>query len=120
MNKFFQEIFFAKPAEASILNSVGGWLVNKSVEKFTKYAEDNTFEGLKKKAQNGDIESQFKLGEMYFTGDSEKNVTQNYSEALRWFSAAAEKNYAPAQYYLGIMYYEDKGVLQDFEKNNVC
>ena len=59
MNKFFQEIFFAKPAEASILNSVGGWLVNKSVEKFTKYAEDNTFEGLKKKAQNGDIESHF-------------------------------------------------------------
>ena len=37
------------------------------------------------------------------------SVTQNYSEAFRWFKAAANQNYPPSQYRLGLCYRDGKG-----------
>ena len=34
-------------------------------------------------------------------------------EAVRWFRRAAERGYYDAQYYLGTMYTDGRGVLQD-------
>ena len=40
-------------------------------------------------------------------------VTQDKSEAVRWYREAAEQGYANAQYNLGAMYYNGEGVRQD-------
>ena len=37
-------------------------------------------------------------------------VATNYAEAVKWYRKAAEQNHAEAQYNLGWIYYEGKGV----------
>ena len=43
-------------------------------------------------------------------------MLQNYSEAARWYEEAAKKDDAIAQYKLGYIYYEGKGVAKDYKK----
>ena len=40
-------------------------------------------------------------------------MTKDYVEAAKWYQKAAEQNYAPAQYNLGVMYQNGGGVTQD-------
>ncbi|MEJ6591397.1 MAG: tetratricopeptide repeat protein [SAR86 cluster bacterium] len=47
---------------------------------------------------------------MYYSG---KGVPQDYAEALKLFRLSAKQVFAGAQYNLGIMYLNGKGVLQD-------
>lgn len=47
---------------------------------------------------------------MYLTGD---HVKQNYSEARRWFSEAANQGDNGAQYHLGKIYKDGLGVNKD-------
>ena len=42
----------------------------------------------------------FDAGTLYYLG---KGVAQDYAQARRWFRKAAEKNFAGAQYNLGVM-----------------
>jgi len=63
------------------------------------------------RAEQGDAESQFKLGSMYSRG---KGVPQNYGEAVRWYRKSAEQGYAKAEYNLSGMYRDAKGVPQDY------
>jgi hypothetical protein len=63
------------------------------------------------RAEQGDAESQFKLGSMYSRG---KGVPQDYGEAVRWYRKSAEQGYAKAEYNLGSMYRDGKGVPQDY------
>jgi TPR repeat protein len=42
-----------------------------------------------------------------------QGVLQDYAEAAMWLGKAAEQEYAPAMYNLGIMYRNGQGVLQD-------
>ncbi len=65
------------------------------------------------KAKKGYAPAQLYLGMMYALG---RGVPQDYSEALKWFSRAAEQGNPPAQYALGSMYYEGRGVPQDYSK----
>ena len=44
-------------------------------------------------AEQGDAESQLKLGSMYSRG---KGVPQDYGEAVRWYRKSAEQGYAKA------------------------
>ena len=62
-------------------------------------------------AKDGDGSAQFKLGLMYYHGEG---VEQDYSEAFKWYSKAAEQGYAGAQTNLGLMYSEGKGTAQDY------
>ncbi len=55
-------------------------------------------DGLLIKAQSGDMVAQNDLGLLYHKGES---VKQDYSEALKWFSAAAAQNSIPAMYNMG-------------------
>jgi TPR repeat protein len=48
---------------------------------------------------------------MYATGEG---VTQDYNEALKWYTKAAEQGYAAAQHNLGKMYWNGHGVPEDF------
>ena len=63
-------------------------------------------------ASNGSNYHQEQLGKIYLEGSG---VTKDYSLALYWFTKAAEKNSASAQFWLGIMYSKEQ-ILNDTKK----
>ena len=62
-------------------------------------------------AKLGNIEYQFKLGNLYKDG---LEITQDFEQAIYWFHKAAEQGYANAQFYLGRMYESGCGIPQNF------
>ncbi|MEG2728313.1 MAG: tetratricopeptide repeat protein, partial [Mucinivorans sp.] len=46
--------------------------------------------------------------------DIGQGVTQDYTEAAKWYRLAAEQGYAKAQYNLGLCYNKGHGVTQDY------
>ncbi len=58
-------------------------------------------ESLRVQAASGNPGAQTFLGSLYLVG---RDVAQNIQEAKKWFMVAAEQNYAPAQYQLGVLY----------------
>ena len=75
-----------------------------------KHGDCSTFNDHMRFAELGDAEAQFFLGVRYYNGEG---VSQNYSEAVKWFTKAAEQNIPEAQVNLGKMYLEGKGVKRD-------
>ena len=69
-----------------------------------------SFESLKNKAQNGDLEAQYILGVRYFDGEG---VAQDKKQALFWWRKAADQGLPEAQYSIGACYYNGNGVGQD-------
>jgi TPR repeat protein len=41
-------------------------------------------------------------------------VPQDYAQAVAWYRKAADQGFAPAQYNLGLYYYDGQGVPQDY------
>jgi len=74
-------------------------------------ANAQTFAEIKAKAQKGDAEAQYELGECYAWA---RGVTQDYPQALYWYRKAAEQGYAKAQCELGKCYAWARGVTQDY------
>jgi len=72
---------------------------------------DNSVAAMEAQATAGNIEAQFKLGLMYFSG---LNVLQDYREASRWFLLAAKRGHPKAQFNLGVMYSNGLGVNLDY------
>ena len=62
-------------------------------------------------AKEGNVKSQFLLGEMYASG---WGVGKNFVEAVKWYRLAAEAGDPEAQSSLGVMYEKGRGVPQDF------
>lgn len=62
-------------------------------------------------AEQGFAEAQFTLGRMYAQG---QGVTQDYSEAARWFRRAADQGESRAQFSLGAFYDSGLGVTKDY------
>lgn len=81
----------------------------KSNAKVAEKHSSNVHE-LRDKAENGDAEAQFSLGEIYFAG---RGVEQDYKEAVKWFRKATEQGNVTAQLAIGSMYLEGIGVEQD-------
>ena len=73
-------------------------------------SDDEDFCSTYESAMQGEAEAQFNLGVMYHTGEG---VTQDYSEAVRWYQKAAKQGDAKAQFNLGVMYYHGEGVAED-------
>ena len=65
-------------------------------------------ESWKAAAMRGDASAQCNLGTVYFHDE------EDYKEALKWFTKAAEQQHALAQYYLAVMYATGRGVPQDY------
>ena len=65
---------------------------------------------LKEAAEQGDATAQLELAGRYASGEA---VTQDLSEAVKWFRMAAENGDAKAQFALYLCYFEGKGVKQD-------
>ena len=78
------------------------------LEQMAREAEQKMAE-IVKEAEEGDATSQVALGIQSYR-DS------NYTEALRWFRAAAEQGDSVGQYMLGEMYYNANGVSQDYKE----
>jgi TPR repeat protein len=72
----------------------------------------NSIQALLKLAEQNDADAQYELAEAYRTGS---DVAENYTEALRWYRAAAELGLADAQNNLGAMYLAGMGT----EKNPI-
>lgn len=51
--------------------------------------------------------AQYDLGDLYYRAE-------DYVEALRWYRRAGEADWGEAQYMVGVMYYEGKGVPQSY------
>jgi TPR repeat protein len=61
-------------------------------------------------ANQGHVDSQLDLAEMYYQGDGLK---KDHAEALRWYRQAAQKRDALAQYWVGRLYSRGEGVEKD-------
>ncbi len=61
-------------------------------------------------AENGDADAQYRLGLMYFKGDG---ISQDLSQAAKWYRKAAEKGNPDAQFGLGVLYFHGQGVSQN-------
>ncbi|MEG1669098.1 tetratricopeptide repeat protein [Chryseobacterium sp.] len=62
-------------------------------------------------AEQGDAIAQCQLGDMYRDGNG---VTQDYVEAVKWYTKSAEQGNADAQNRVGCRYYNGNGVTQDY------
>lgn len=71
------------------------------------FAQTTNIVTLTLKAKSGEAEAQNALGEAYYDG---KGVTENLTEAVKWFTRAAEQENAKAEYNLGNCYYYGNGV----------
>ena len=70
-------------------------------------AENEDFMKLKRSAEQGNAEAQYKLGLMYDIG---KEVDQDYQKAFKWYEKSANQGLASSQSKLGSMYRYGKGV----------
>ncbi|MGI9339639.1 MAG: tetratricopeptide repeat protein [Psychrobacter sp.] len=70
-------------------------------------AENDDFMKLKRSAEQGNAEAQYKLGLMYDIG---KEVDQDYQKAFKWYEKSANQGLASSQSRLGSMYRYGKGV----------
>lgn len=68
---------------------------------------------VEQKAQGGDPESQFILGNRFLKGNG---VSKNEAIAAVWFEKSASRGHPGAQFSLGWMYEQGNGVPQDFSK----
>lgn len=66
-------------------------------------------DSLIEKANNGDVESQFTLGNLY-------TDRKKYKEAFEWFLKAAKLGYDQAQYKVGIFYEHGAGIIKDYSE----
>ncbi len=66
------------------------------------------------KAETSDKLAQYALGTLYLKGEG--GVAQDYQKAARWLKLAAGQKQADAQYMMGLLYQQGKGVRQDNKK----
>ena len=66
------------------------------------------------KAEEGDAQAQYELGEMYYFG--EKGTEVNGTQAAHWYLKAAEQGHAQAQYSLAVLYNDGELVHADMKK----
>jgi TPR repeat protein len=73
-------------------------------------APEGPLEGLRKTADQGNAQAQYRLGEMYDNGEG---VAADDAEAVKWYRRAAEQGHPGAQWQLGYKYEYGSGVAVD-------
>jgi hypothetical protein len=72
-----------------------------------------SLEDLRKLADEGVAEAQWRLGVLYHNGEG---IPQSDTRAVEWFQRAAAQGYVPALSALGSHYWSGRGVQQDYAK----
>ena len=75
-------------------------------------ADAATLRELHHLVDQGDIDAQFKLGNMYYR---RTGVEQDYKTAMLWYMRAADQGHAEAQMYIGFIFDDGIGVKQNYE-----
>jgi len=105
-------------APASLLQSAALGAEARSPQFFQLFtpvsdAEQNGMEPvpeLQKNAEQGDSNSEYKLGLVY---DAGVGARQDLAKAAYWYQRAADQGHLAAQFNLGLMYASGRGVTQD-------
>ncbi len=84
-----------------------------AVDKTTGLDAKKRSEWLWKSANQGHPIAQTEIGNLYFEGDPDGEIKQDYAKAVEWYEKAAKQGHARAQFYLGSCYAEGTGVKQD-------
>ena len=93
---------------------VGMLAVEGCSPRVTQIVKPETYSAeLVKKAEAGDADAQFNLGDCYRLGTG---VTQDSKEAFKWYAKSAEQGVAWAQSWLGYCYISGTGVTQDSQE----
>jgi TPR repeat protein len=71
----------------------------------------NALQLLRPLAENGNLDAQIYLANMYFDGNG---VPLDYAEAVKWYLAAADRGSVDAQIALGFLYEYGDAVPQDY------
>jgi GAF domain/Sel1 repeat len=85
--------------------------VGRSALSIPRYAND--LAAVRAMAEQGNAAAQFALGARYAIGE---DVTQDYGEAVRWFTKAAEQGHPMAESILSAYYWQGRGVPKDLTK----
>jgi TPR repeat protein len=78
--------------------------------------DSTNLEQLRELAKRGNPAAENAIGLLYAQGDEKQAITQDESQAARWFTKAAEDGSVPAQYKLGLLYWGGHGVPKDANK----
>jgi hypothetical protein len=76
-------------------------------------SKDDSPEAVRKLADAGDADAQWRMGVRYHTG---AGVRQDDTQAVHWFLRAAEQGHVGAQATLGAYYWAGRGVPQDLSR----
>ncbi|MGN1033040.1 MAG: tetratricopeptide repeat protein, partial [Intestinibacter sp.] len=71
---------------------------------------------LEKQAEEGDVDTQFSLGDYYFVLNKENDNEENNKNAFKWYKKAAENGLPDAQYNLAGLYMNGLGIEENREK----
>lgn len=74
---------------------------------------DKRFNDWQARAETGEAEAQYWLGNAYLRGNE---VAIDTKKAVTWFEKAAKTGHPKSQYKLGYVYFTGKGVKKDYEK----
>jgi PilZ domain/GAF domain/Sel1 repeat len=110
---FALEMRSSSGASAAAKPSQSGTVQPTSTARQQNASGATSLEGLGRLAKEGDPAAAFAMGAQYATGEE---VQQDYAEAVRWFTMAAERGHVVAQATLGAYYWAGRGVPQDLTK----
>lgn len=83
------------------------------VESNTSPEQDQAFEQVMTRAEDGNPFAQTQIGAAYYNGTV---VPQDHAKALEWYSKAAEQGYLFAMIEAGKMYYTGEGAPKDIDR----
>jgi len=112
----YDAALFDNPATSEQANNMFCYLTNKELnlsglegfEELDNNLEDSDeLDVIIQNAEQGKVESQLTLGQMYFDGDG---VRQNYGTSFKWYSHAATQGHMNAQEAIGKMHESGLGI----------
>jgi TPR repeat protein len=109
-----------KAALVSVLAFLAASLIGGAEPAMAKLAtpkpptDKEQFQALSKKAEGGNVQAQYDLGQVYLTGKLDQK--KNEKSAVNWISKAAEAGNAQAQFDLAGFYRLGRGVNPDFDQ----
>ena len=121
--KQYEEGTAVMPSQEEIDN-----LVKCRIMDYNSWRYDRAFEGFSEYAKMGNATAQYNLGIMYENGRGvsqdnakaaewyRKSAEQGDTRAVEWYRKSAEQGNVTAQYNLGYMYHDGRGVSRDHAK----